>query len=213
MARIGVLGGTFDPIHYGHLAAAEECRCALKLEHVLFMPAGQPPHKRGQPVSAVQDRVAMVELAIASNPHFRLSRIDVDRTGPSYTVGALEELRAEFGPAAELWFLMGADSLADILTWREPERLIQLARVAAVNRPGSPDPSPERLEDRLPGASSRIDVVEMPDLALSGSALRERVAAGRPIRYQLPPDVERYVMEHRLYRPQRKSAVAPSQSG
>ena len=201
-----MLGGTFDPIHHGHLAAAEECRIALGLDLVLFMPAGEPPHKRGRRVSSALDRVAMVELAIASNPRFGLSRIDVDRIGPSYTVGALEELRAEWGAEAQLWFLMGADSLADILTWREPERLIQLARVAAFNRPGAPDPAPARLEARLPGARDRIDVVEMPDLAVSATDLRARVGAGRPIKYQLPEEVERYVAERGLYRRARRAA-------
>ena len=198
--RVGVLGGTFDPPHYGHLAAAEECRVALRLEVVLFMPAGQPPHKRGRPISPADDRVRMVELAIESNPHFELSRIDVDRIGPSYSVAALDQLHRELGPEAQLWFVMGADSLADILTWREPARLLRLARVAAVNRPGAPDPAPERLESALPGARARIDVVEIPDLAISATDLRARVVAGRPIKYQLPEAVEQYVRERGLYR-------------
>jgi nicotinate-nucleotide adenylyltransferase len=197
--RIGVLGGTFDPIHYGHLAAAEECRAALGLDLVLFMPAGEPPHKRGRDISPATDRVAMVELAIASNPHFRLSRIDVDHKGPSFTVRALEELRREWGSETQLWFVMGADSLAEILTWRDPERLLTLARVAAVNRPGAPDPEPAALEGALPGASSRIDVVEIPDLAISATDLRRRVATGRPVRYQLPEAVEDYVRQRKLY--------------
>ena len=201
MRRVGVLGGTFDPIHYGHLAAAEECRVALDLDVVLFMPASQPPHKRGLEISPADDRARMVELAIGSNPGFALSRIDLDRAGPSYTVGALEQLRRELGPEAQIWFVMGADSLADILTWREPARLIQLARLAVVNRPGAPDPAPERLEARLPGAGERIDVVEIPDLAISATDLRARVAAGRPIKYQLPEAVEQYVQERGLYRP------------
>lgn len=197
--RVGIVGGTFDPIHYGHLALAEECRVVLGLDLVLFMPAGEPPHKRGRAISSAADRVAMVELAIASNPSFRLSRVDVDRGGPSFTVGALEELRREWGAEAQLWFVMGADSLAEILTWREPERLLRLARVAAVNRPGAPDPEPARLEGRLPGAASRIDVVEIPDLAISATDLRARVAAGRPITYQLPEPVEAYLRRRGLY--------------
>ena len=209
--RVGVLGGTFDPIHYGHLAAAEECRVALRLDVVLFMPAGQPPHKRGRHVSPVADRLRMVELAIGSNRHFALSRIDVDRAGPSYTVGALERVRRELGPEAQLWFVMGADSLADILTWREPARLLQLARLAVVNRPGAPDPAPERLEAELPGARARIDAVEIPDLAISATDLRRRVAEGRPIKYQIPEAVERYVEERGLYRPTGRAgpSVAP----
>jgi nicotinate-nucleotide adenylyltransferase len=195
------MGGTFDPPHYGHLAAAEECRVALRLDVVLFMPAGEPPHKHGRPISPAADRVRMVELAIESNRHFELSRIDVDRAGPSYTVAALDQLRRQLGPEAQLWFVMGADSLADILTWREPARLLRLARVAAVNRPGAPDPAPERLEAELPGARERIDVVEIADLAISATDLRRRVAEGRPIKYQLPETVERYILERGLYRP------------
>lgn len=198
--RIGVFGGTFDPIHHGHLAMAEECRTALALDMVLFLPAGQPPHKRGGLVSPAADRVAMVELAIASNQFFRLSRVDVDRTGPSYTVGALEQLRLEWGMEARFWFLMGADSLADVLTWRDPARLIELARVVAVNRPDAPKPDPSRLEGKLPGATERVDVVEMPAMAISGTDLRARVKAGRPIKYQVPEAVEVYVTERRLYR-------------
>jgi len=198
--RIGVLGGTFDPIHHGHLAAAEECRAALDLDLVLFMPAGQPPHKRGRVISPAADRVVMVELAIATNPFFRLSRVDVDRDGPSYTVGALEQLRLEWGLEARFWFLMGADSLADILTWRDPARLIELCRVVAVNRPDAPQPAPEKLDAELPGASQRIDVVEMPAMDISGTDLRARVKAGRPVKYQLPEAVEQYVTERGLYR-------------
>jgi nicotinate-nucleotide adenylyltransferase len=198
--RIGVCGGTFDPIHHGHLAMAEECRAALDLDIILFMPAGQPPHKRGRPISPAAERAAMVELAIASNPFFRLSRVDLDRKGPSYTVGALEQLRLEWGLEARFWFLMGADSLADILTWRDPARLLDLCRVVAVNRPEAPPPDPTGLETELPGARERIDVVEMPAMDISSTDIRERVAAGRPIKYQLPEPVERYVMERGLYR-------------
>jgi nicotinate-nucleotide adenylyltransferase len=211
--RIGVLGGTFDPIHYGHLAVAEECRATLDLDLVLFLPAGDPPHKQGRAISPAADRVRMVELAIASNPSFRLSRVDVDRPGPSYTIGALEALRQEWGPGAGLWFLMGGDSLADLLTWHRPERLLELTRIAATNRPGAPKPDPRALEPRLPGAADRIDLVEIPWLDISGSGLRERVARGRPIKYQLPESVERYVHERGLYRPKagRRAAraVAP----
>jgi nicotinate-nucleotide adenylyltransferase len=198
--RVGIFGGTFDPIHYGHLTAAEECRQALGLDVVLFMPAGDPPHKRGIALSPAVDRVTMVELAIAGNEAFRLSRVDVDRAGPSYSVAALDRLRAEWGPAAELWFVMGADSLAEILTWRDPARLLRLTRIAAVNRPGAPPPRPAELAARLPGAAERIDLIEIPDLAISGTALRRRVASGQTIRYQLPDAVERYVRERGLYR-------------
>lgn len=197
--RLGVLGGTFDPIHNGHLAIAEECRVALRLDLVLFLPAGDPPHKRGQRITPAAHRQAMVELAIASNPGFRLSRVDLDRPGLSFTVDSLERLRAHWGAEVELWFIVGADSLADIMTWRQPDRLIELARLAATNRPGAPPPDPSALEPLLPGATKRIDVVEVPGLEISGSDLRRRAAHGRPIRYQVPDDVGRYITEHALY--------------
>lgn len=198
--RIGILGGTFDPIHNGHLAAAEECRVTLALDLVLFLPAGQPPHKRGRIVSPVEDRVAMVELAIASNAAFRLSRVDVDRPGPSYSVDALALLRAGWGEPVDFWFIMGADSLAEILTWHQPARLLQMTRIAAVNRPDAPPPDPAALEAALPGATARIDVVEIPTLRISSSDLRARARCGRPIKYQTPDAVERYVNDHGLYR-------------
>lgn len=197
--RIGVLGGTFDPIHHGHLAVAQDCRDVLRLDLVLFVPAGEPPHKQGRAITPVEHRLAMVELAIASNPAFRLSRIDVDRSGPSYTVGTLERLRCELGPEAQLWFVMGADSLADILTWRDPPRLLQLARIAAAGRPDAPPPDPSVLEEALPGARERIDLVQVPLLQISASDLRARIAQGRPIKYLVPDAVERYIAEHGLY--------------
>ncbi|MBM4419067.1 MAG: nicotinate-nucleotide adenylyltransferase [Chloroflexi bacterium] len=198
--RIGILGGTFDPIHFGHLAIAEECRARLNLDRVLFMPAADPPHKQGVTISPIQHRVAMVETAIANKPAFAITRVDVDRPGPSFTVHALEVLRHEWGPAAQLWLLMGADSLAELLTWREPERIITLARLVVTNRPGLPTPDPHVLEVGLPGASARIDIVEIPPLGISGSDLRQRVAEGRPIACQVPEAVERYIEAHGLYR-------------
>ncbi|TAK20632.1 MAG: nicotinate-nucleotide adenylyltransferase [Chloroflexota bacterium] len=198
--RIGVLGGTFDPIHYGHLAIAEECRIALNLDTVLFLPAGSPPHKRALAISPIEDRVAMVELAIATNAFFRLSHIDVDRPGPSYSVDSLTELAHSHGPGDAFWFLMGADSLADLLTWRDPVRLLELTRIVATNRPGSAPPDPAALEAVIPGAARRVDVVDIPNLAISGSDLRDRVAHGRPIKYQLPEPVEQYILQRGLYR-------------
>ncbi len=198
--RIGVLGGTFDPIHFGHLAIAEECRSRLGLDRVLFMPAADPPHKQGVTISPIQHRLAMVEAAIASQPAFAITRVDIDRPGPSFTVHALESLRQEWGPTAEFWLLMGADSLAELLTWREPERIITLARLVVTNRPGLPTPDPQMLEVGLPGASARIDIVEIPPLGISGSDLRQRVAEGRPIAYQVPEAVERYIRANALYR-------------
>ncbi|MFZ5916125.1 MAG: nicotinate-nucleotide adenylyltransferase [Chloroflexota bacterium] len=197
--RLGVLGGTFDPIHIGHLFAAEEARTRLGLERVLFVPAGLPPHKLDVPVTPVEHRLNMVQLAIADNPHLVLSRVDVDRFGPSYTVDTIELLRDEHGPDTELHFIMGSDSLADLLTWHRPERLIRLCRIVALTRPnGLVDL--EELNRLLPGAIARIQMLEMPLLQISSSDLQRRVRAGFSIRYLVPMAVEAYIEQHQLYR-------------
>lgn len=197
--RIGILGGTFDPIHYGHLAIAEDVRTRLELEDVLFVPTGSPPHKQGRPISPAADRVAMVELAIADNPGFRLSRADVDRPGPSYTVDLLRVLQAEH-PDARLVFVVGGDSLAELPTWHAPEQLLERCQLVAVNRPGHPPVDLARLESIIPRARERILALSGPELNVSASALRRRVREGRPIRYLVPEAVRAYVEEHGLYR-------------
>lgn len=197
--RIGILGGTFDPIHLGHLVAAEEVRSALNLDKVLFVPAGEPPHKTLQGVSQAIHRVRMVELSIATNPFFELSLVDVDRPGRSYTVDTLEILKMEFGNRSGLFFIIGMDSLAEILTWKSPSKLIALARLAVVNRPPYLSVDLNSLEKQLPGVSGRVDMVSMPGIYISSSDLQERVATGRPIKYQVTEDVERYINENRLY--------------
>ncbi|MHB0870446.1 MAG: nicotinate-nucleotide adenylyltransferase [Chloroflexota bacterium] len=198
--RIGVLGGTFDPIHLGHLVAAQEVLYALRLDRVLFVPAGEPPHKQPGDALAATHRVRMVEMAIASNPGFQLSLVDVNRPGRSYTVDSLRILRGELGPEAELFFVVGMDSLAELTTWRDPAGLISLSRLAVVNRPPYPAVKLKDLEGQLPGISQRIDVVEMPGIDISASDLRRRVAAGAPIKYQVPKAVELYILENGLYR-------------
>lgn len=200
LRRVGILGGTFDPIHYGHLVIAEDCRDQLRFDLVLFVPAGDPPHKRHRVVTPAADRVAMVERAIAGNPGFGLSRIEVERPGPSYSVDTVRSLRAELGAEAELFFIIGNDSLADLPTWHEPERLLDFCTVVAVNRPGYPGFDLAQLEPALPGASRRILRVEVPGLNLTSSGLRARVAAGRTITYLVPDAVRDYIREHRLYR-------------
>ncbi len=197
--RLGILGGTFDPIHHGHLVAAEETRYQLELDRVLFVPAGTPPHKPAHPISSAQHRLQMIELAIASKPYFALSRVDVERPGPSYTVEMLELLRAEWGPGPTFFFIEGSDSLADLLTWYQPQRLVELAELAVVERPGARLHLVE-LEKHLPDLEGRLHWVQMPQLQISSSDLRARVRAGRPISYLVPPAVEAYVLEHELYR-------------
>jgi nicotinate-nucleotide adenylyltransferase len=199
--RIGILGGTFDPVHYAHLAIAEEVYCVLGLRRVLFVPAGQPPHKAGEQITPVEHRVAMLGLAIAANPHFALSLVDVQRAGPSYTVDTLRLLRREWGPDARFYFLIGGDSLRDLPTWRDPAGLLSQATIVALTRPGYPEIGAARtaLAAYLPGSERHVLVVESPQMDLSATQLRQRVAVGRPIRYQTPDEVADYIRQHRLY--------------
>lgn len=199
MQRIGVIGGTFDPIHYGHLAAAEEARVRMNLERVLFVVAGVPPHKLDEEVTPVEHRLAIVSLAIASNPHFEISRVDVDRPGPSYTVDTISILQKQWRQETEVYFIMGLDSLVELPTWHHPQRLIQLCRLLAVKRPGFETDMAE-LEASVPGISSRVEIIDMPEVDISSSDLQQRVRDGLPIKYQVPEEVERYIMEHGLYR-------------
>lgn len=202
--QLGILGGTFDPIHFGHLLAAEEARVALRLDRVLFAPASDPPHKQGHAKLAVAHRLSMVRLAIADNPAFDISTVDIDRPGPHYTVDTIRLIRDEWGTGAdETYFIMGVDSLAHLLTWHQPAQLIELCRLAVVARPGFRADS-AKLEAALPGISRRLDWVEMPVLGISSSDLQRRVREGRSIRYQVPANVADYVTEHRLYRDDRQ---------
>jgi len=196
--RVGVLGGTFDPIHNGHLVAAEEVRAQLRLDRVVFVPAGLPPHKLTDDVSSVDHRLAMVKLAVAGNPYFTVSHVDIDRFGPCYTVDTIELLRDEWGFEVELYFIMGSDSLADILTWHRPGRLIRLCRLAVMERPGYRVDMQE-LERMLPGIASRIHLINSPQLDISSTDIQRRVREGLPIKYQVPEAVEDYIYEHELY--------------
>jgi len=196
--RVGVFGGTFDPIHIGHLVSAEEVRVKLSLEHVVFVPAGLPPHKLDHVMSPVEHRLAMVELAIASNPHFAVSRVDVDRFGPCYTVDTIELLRDEWGADVEIYFIMGSDSLLDILTWHNPRRLIRLCRLAVVSRPGY-QVDLDELDALLPGVASRVQTLNAPELAISSTDIQRRVREGLSIKYQVPEAVEAYIYQHKLY--------------
>jgi nicotinate-nucleotide adenylyltransferase len=198
--RLGIFGGTFDPPHYGHLVAAQEAADRLQLDLVLFMPAGQPPHKQGEAITQLEDRVRMVELAIADNPCFGLSLADAERPGPSYTADLLASVRAVEGPGTELYFLIGMDSLRDLPVWRDPARVLAQSILVAVNRPGYPPPDVKALEARLPGASERIVVLETPGVDVSSTDIRERVAAGRPIRYLTPDPVRELIERRGLYR-------------
>nr|MBC7244718.1 nicotinate-nucleotide adenylyltransferase [Chloroflexota bacterium] len=196
--RIGVFGGTFDPIHYGHLVITEDARVYLQLEKVLFVPARQPPHKAQGSYSAFQHRVRMTELAIADNPHFVLSLIEAERPGPSYTVDTLRQLRAEFGPDVDLYFIIGMDSLANIESWYKPAELLTLCRIVVAERAGY-HVDLSALEEALPGLRNKLELIDTPELSISSTDLQRRVRSGLAIRYQLPSQVEKYIYEHRLY--------------
>ena len=204
--RVGILGGTFDPIHFGHLIIADEVRESLALDRVLFIPAALPPHKLEEHVAPAVDRAAMVELAIAGNPGFSMCPIELERSGPSYTVDTLAELADEAARQRvdrEFHFILSAEALAAFTSWHEPARLLELTRLAVVARPGAPMPGGSRLGAMLPGGAasmSRVECVKTMPIANSASDVRERVAAGRSIRYLVPPAVEAYIRDHRLYR-------------
>jgi nicotinate-nucleotide adenylyltransferase len=197
VTRLGLLGGTFDPPHYGHLVAAQEVAWRLELDQVLFLPARQNPLKRGVPNSSAEDRCEMVRLAIDGNPVFTLSRLDLDRPAPSYTADLLKVLHS---PERELFFVIGADILPELGRWREPEEILRLAKLAVVNRPGAPPPDLRGLQRLAPGAGSRATLVEIPGVDIAARDIRERVRSGRPIRYLTPPAVVRYILERGLYR-------------
>lgn len=197
--RLGILGGTFDPPHSGHLGAALEALHQLALDRVLWVPAGAPPHKPSQPITPGHHRLVMLERAMAGNPHLSISTVDLERPGPCYTVDTLALLRAEYGPQPEFYFIEGADSLVDLPTWYRPRQLLDLCRFAVVRRPGV-EIDLGALEARLPGLRARVHFVEMPLLEISSTDLRRRVRQGRPISYLVPPGVEAYIQEQGLYR-------------
>jgi len=199
--RIGVLGGTFDPPHVGHLWLATLAADTLGLDRVLLMPAARPPHKRQRPISNAADRVMMTRLAITGDRLLDLSLIEMERPGPSYTVDSLEALRGAHGGSAGLVLVMAADSLAEIASWRQPDRLLELAEWAVGPRPGSPLPDRAALRARFGAAEARIHLLEGPSLDLSSSEIRRRVAAGRSIRYLVPRAVEELIADRGLYRP------------
>ena len=196
--RLGIFGGTFDPIHLGHLVIAEEARASLDLDGVLFIPARVSPFKLGQATASADNRLRMVELAIADNPAFQASRLEIEREGPSYTVDTLRQLRAFYGPQPELFLLMGTDSLATIASWHEAQELVKLAWIAAYARPGVPLDLVE-LDRQVPGLAAATRLLDDVKLDISSTDIRSRVRAERTIRYLVPPSVEAYIRQHGLY--------------
>jgi len=197
--RLGVFGGTFDPIHFGHLRMAEEARERLALDRVLFIPAFISPFKTGEPVTPGLQRAEMLRIALQGNPGFALSTVEIERPGPSYSVETLRGLRAEF-PKAELFFLTGTDALEGLPKWHQPEVLLELATFVAVTRPGTDEAEVERALAVLPvDWHSRVSFMRMPGLDISATDIRNRVRAGRSIRYLTPLGVVEYIWAHGLY--------------
>jgi len=187
------MGGTFDPVHHGHLVAASEVADRFSLDEVVFVPTGQPWQKAETPVAAAEDRYLMTVIATAANPQFLTSRVDIDRPGPTYTVDTLRDLRQAYGPAAELYFITGADALEKILSWREPSRMFGLARFIGVTRPGF-----ELSDAHLP--ADTVTLVQVPAMAISSRDCRERVRTGKPVWYLVPDGVVQYIAKRHLYR-------------
>ncbi|HZY88045.1 MAG TPA: nicotinate-nucleotide adenylyltransferase [Gemmataceae bacterium] len=200
--RVGVFGGTFDPVHTGHLILAEQCREQGRLDEVWFVPAPRPPQKDETVLTRFEQRVEMLALATAGNPAFKIDELEKDRSGPSYTVDTLAELRRRH-PGHEFFLLVGSDTLADLPLWHEPRRLLELAGLLVMARPGNPVLSADELRQRLgpPAPPLRLEVVQTPLIDISSRDLRRRARAGRSLRYFLPRAVECYVRDKRLYAP------------
>jgi nicotinate-nucleotide adenylyltransferase len=206
--RIGILGGTFDPPHVGHLWLATLARDAIGLDRVLFMPAAQPPHKRLRGMSSATDRLLMTRLAIAGDEAFELTLIEMERPGPSYTIDSVDELQRAYGDDAQLFLLMAADTLAQIDSWREPDALLERVEWVVGPRPGVPMPERSALDDRFGERASRIHLLSGPSLDVSSTQIRERVAAGDAIRYLVPRGVEELITDRGLYRRGRRGAAS-----
>jgi nicotinate (nicotinamide) nucleotide adenylyltransferase len=191
--RIGIMGGTFDPIHHGHLVAANEVADRFALDEVVFVPTGQPWQKADQPVSPAEDRYLMTVIATASNPRFQVSRVDIDRGGPTYTIDTLRDLHAQYGPKVQLFFITGADALEKILSWKDVDQMFELAHFIGVTRPGF-----ELSDAHLP--ADTVSLVQVPAMAISSTDCRRRVAAGGPIWYLVPDGVVQYIAKRGLYR-------------
>jgi nicotinate-nucleotide adenylyltransferase len=198
--KIGVMGGTFDPVHHGHLVAASEVAHRFNLDEVLFVPTGQPWQKSAKSVSPAEDRYLMTVIATASNPRFGTSRVDIDRGGPTYTADTLRDLAATM-PDAELFFITGADALSQILSWRKVDELFELAHFVGVTRPGY-----DLGDEHLPEGS--VTLVEVPAMAISSTDCRDRVAEGRPVWYLVPDGVVQYISKRGLYAPDQPVGVS-----
>jgi nicotinate-nucleotide adenylyltransferase len=197
-ARVAILGGTFDPIHLGHLILAEEARDQLALSAVYFVPAGNPPHKQDRRLAPAEERLALINLAIADNPAFHASRVDVDRPGPHYTIDMVHIFQHQLPPGGQLFFLMGYDSLAELPTWHQPAQLVSACHLVALTRHNVPLDW-AALEAALPGISQRVTLLDMPELEISSHDVQQRLRSGRSIRYLVPDAACSYIRQHGLY--------------
>ncbi|HOS69755.1 MAG TPA: nicotinate-nucleotide adenylyltransferase [Bacillota bacterium] len=201
LSRIGIMGGTFDPIHYGHLAAAEAARVEFGLSKVIFIPAGSPPHKQSQKISDAEHRYSMTALATSSNSGFEVSRLEVDKAGITYTFNTMKELRSIYGEAPAIYFITGADAVLELLTWYKIGELLTLCKFIAVTRPGF---DIRKLEQKIAEITSKYDgeiiCLEVPLLEISSTDIRERIRNGKPVKYLLPEEVEAYIHRNGLYK-------------
>jgi nicotinate-nucleotide adenylyltransferase len=197
--KIGVLGGTFDPVHLGHIKMAEEARKALDLAEVIMVPAGQPVKKPDERVTPAGQRIEMLRLALIGKPYLKISYVEIERPGPSYTVDTLDALRKQYGSKADIYFILGWDSLAQFAEWREPKRIVGMCYLVAVPRPGFSRPDLEALEKKIPGISRKVTFLDEPNIDVSATMIREKVSRGEAIDSLVPGPVAEYIKKHRLY--------------
>jgi len=198
--KIGVLGGTFDPVHNAHLIIVEEVLKKFALMEVIFVPAGQPWLKTDHPITPAEHRLAMLCLALAGKPHFTISEMELEREGPSYSADTLAELKSRFGDKTELYFILGWDSLNQLPRWHEPARIVSLCTLVAVHRPGVPRPDLTALDAKIPGISDKVIILDTPSEDISATDIRERVKKGEDISHLAPAPVAEYIKKHNLYR-------------
>ncbi len=197
--KIGVLGGTFDPVHRAHIAVAEAARDALTLDRVLLVPAGRPMSRPDHPVAPDKDRVAMLRLAVKGKPGLEVSTIEMERPGPTYTVDSIAQLRKYYGPETGIYFILGCDSLVQLPEWKDPARLVAACRLVAVPRPGCQRPDLKKLERKIPGISKSVIFLKEPNMDVSATEIREKAERGEPIADLVPVPVADYIIKHRLY--------------
>ncbi len=199
---VGLMGGTFDPIHMGHLVTAEEARQQFELDYVIFVPTGTPPHKERGKITLPEHRYLMTSLAVMSNPAFYVSSVEMDSEGPTYTIDTVRHFSCDEHGPPELFFITGADAILDIFTWKDYEELLRLCTFIAVSRPGySLEKFRETLDKHCPGMKNKVHLLEIPALAVSSTFIRERVTLGKTIKYLTPEPVEQYIRKHGLYVP------------